>query len=134
MAPEVINNENYDTKADVYSLGVIFKELFDLEKAIDFLSSKKSHLRSNDDKNTTNLLESKYNKSIELFDKIYSYFPQRRPDCQAILHEKNSWALNEEELEKELNEELKDFINSKVRENESTIYSMLRSKISSQTI
>jgi hypothetical protein len=31
MAPEVIKNKKYDTKADVYSLGVIFEELFALE-------------------------------------------------------------------------------------------------------
>jgi serine/threonine-protein kinase ULK/ATG1 len=31
MAPEVINNKKYDTKADIYSLGVIFLNLFDLE-------------------------------------------------------------------------------------------------------
>jgi hypothetical protein len=30
-APEVINSRKYDTKADVYSLGVIFQNLFDLE-------------------------------------------------------------------------------------------------------
>jgi hypothetical protein len=30
-APEVINNKKYDTKADIYSLGVIFQDLFDLE-------------------------------------------------------------------------------------------------------
>jgi alpha-tubulin suppressor-like RCC1 family protein len=30
MAPEVIRGKQYDTKADVYSLGVIFKNLFDL--------------------------------------------------------------------------------------------------------
>jgi serine/threonine protein kinase len=30
-APEVIYNKKYNTKADIYSLGVIFKNLFDLE-------------------------------------------------------------------------------------------------------
>jgi serine/threonine protein kinase len=30
-APEVIESKKYDTKADVYSLGVIFKNLFDLQ-------------------------------------------------------------------------------------------------------
>jgi serine/threonine protein kinase len=31
MVPEVESNEEYDTKADIYSLGVIFKELIDFE-------------------------------------------------------------------------------------------------------
>jgi serine/threonine protein kinase len=30
-APEVINNQIYNTKADIYSLGIIFRNLFDLE-------------------------------------------------------------------------------------------------------
>jgi serine/threonine protein kinase len=30
IAPEVINNKNYDTKADIYSLGVIFENIFSL--------------------------------------------------------------------------------------------------------
>ncbi len=32
MAPEVINNKKYDMKADIYSVGIIFEELFALEK------------------------------------------------------------------------------------------------------
>jgi serine/threonine protein kinase len=31
MAPEVISDEKYDIKADIYSLGIIFRELFNLE-------------------------------------------------------------------------------------------------------
>ncbi len=58
-------------------------------------------------------------------------FSDKRPDCEEILKRKNSWALNEEELE--INDELEDIIASKERENESelelTIYSMLRSEI-----
>ncbi len=31
MAQEVESNEEYDTKASIYSLGVVFKELIDFE-------------------------------------------------------------------------------------------------------
>jgi uracil phosphoribosyltransferase len=50
-----------------------------------------------------------------------------RPDCGEMLIKKNSWALNEEEFE--INDEMKNIIYAKIRENELTIYSMLRSEI-----
>jgi hypothetical protein len=53
--------------------------------------------------------------------------PRRRPKCEEILERKNSWALVKEELE--INDELENIIASKERENEFTIYSLLRSKI-----
>ncbi len=54
-----------------------------------------------------------------------SDLPQRRPNCKEILDKMNSWALNEGELE--INQELENIIASKERENEFTIYSILRS-------
>jgi hypothetical protein len=51
----------------------------------------------------------------------------KRPDCEKILEKKNSWALNKDELE--ISDQLENMIASKERENEFTIYSMLRSEI-----
>jgi len=53
--------------------------------------------------------------------------PQKRPNCEEILERKKKWALNEKEFE--INDEFEKIIDSKGRENELTIYSMLRSKM-----
>jgi hypothetical protein len=50
----------------------------------------------------------------------------KRPDCEKILEKKNSWALSKEELE--ISDLLENMIASKERENEFTIFSMLRSE------
>jgi hypothetical protein len=55
--------------------------------------------------------------------------PHKRPNCEEILERKNSWALIKEQLQ--INNELIDIINSKERENEFTIYSLLRNKLNS---
>ncbi len=56
-----------------------------------------------------------------------SNLAHERPNCEEILNKKDLWTLNEEEFE--ISDELKKIIYSKVRENELTIYSMLRSKM-----
>ncbi len=53
-----------------------------------------------------------------------SNFPHNRPNSEDILERKNSWALIKEELE--VSDELEGISASKERENELTIYSMLR--------
>jgi serine/threonine protein kinase len=69
-------------------------------------------------------LKAKYNESLKLYDKMHSDFPHKRPNCEDILERKNSWALNKQELK--INDELENIIASKERENELTIYSILR--------
>jgi hypothetical protein len=54
-------------------------------------------------------------------------FPNERPDCGKILFGNKSWALFKEELE--INDETKNIILTKIRTNNSTIYSVLKSKL-----
>jgi hypothetical protein len=75
----------------------------------------------------SNLLKSKYKASLELCNEMTARLLNKRPNCEEILDKKNSWALNKEELE--ISDELEDIIASKERENEFTIYLILRSEI-----
>ncbi len=77
-------------------------------------------------------MKNKYNESLELCNEMTARLPHKRPNCEEILERKNSWALIKEQFE--INNELKDIINSKERENEFTIYSLLRNKLNSNDI
>jgi hypothetical protein len=82
--------------------------------------------RSYDDNHSiTDLLKSKFQNAVELYCDM-TVLQNKRPNCEQILMKKDLWALNEEEFG--INDELKKIINSKESENDSTIYSMLRSK------
>jgi hypothetical protein len=72
----------------------------------------------------TPLLETKYN---EAFDNMVVKDVSQRPTCEEILKKKDLWVLKEEEFE--INKKLKKIIDSKVRKNKLTVYSMLRSKM-----
>ncbi len=72
-------------------------------------------------------MKSKYKASLELCNEMTARLLNKRPDCEKILEKKNSWALNKDELE--ISDQLENMIASKERENEFTIYSMLRSQI-----
>jgi hypothetical protein len=73
------------------------------------------------------LMKAKYKAAIDLHENMLKRKPERRQNCEEILKKKDLWALKEEEFE--INDELKKIIDLKVRENELTVYSMLRSKI-----
>jgi hypothetical protein len=70
------------------------------------------------------LMKAKYKAAIDLHENMFKRKPQIRQNCKQILEIKDLWALNKEELE--ISDELKKIIDSKVRENELTVYSMLR--------
>ncbi len=71
-------------------------------------------------------MKSKYKVSLELCNEMTARLLNKRPDCEKILEKKNSWALSKEELE--ISDLLENMIASKERENEFTIFSMLRSE------
>jgi hypothetical protein len=72
-------------------------------------------------------LDGNYKECFELCAKMTQRLSHERPDCEEIHKRKNLWALNKEELE--FSDKLEDIIASIERENEFTIYSMLRSLI-----
>jgi serine/threonine protein kinase len=117
MAPEAESTGEYDTKADIYSLAVIFKEMIDFET-----DEKEVFKRSG----SLSLYDLKYNAAVDIYRDM-SAVSHERPNCEEILKKRNLWALNEEEFE--INDELKKIIDSKESENELTIYSMLRPKM-----
>ncbi len=71
----------------------------------------------------TPLLKTKYNEAL---DNMVVKDVSQRPTCEQILKKKDLWILKEEEFE--INKKLKKIIDSKVRKNKLTVYSMLRSK------
>jgi Ribonuclease G/E len=50
-------------------------------------------------KGLSEILESKYYVALDLQPEMCSYLPEKRPNCEKILEDKNKWALNEEEFE-----------------------------------
>jgi hypothetical protein len=117
MAPEAESTGEYDTKADIYSLAVIFKELIDFET-----DEKEVFKRSG----SLSLYDLKYNAAVDIYHDM-SAVSHKRSNCEEILKKRNLWVLNGSEFE--INDELKKIIDSKESESELTIYSMLRPKM-----
>jgi serine/threonine protein kinase len=86
IAPEVLMSGKYDTKADIFNLGVIVRELFDLYNRKQIFKQVKS------------MLEMKFSSLEELCSRMISTQKQLRPSCDEILSEKESWSLNSIEI------------------------------------
>jgi hypothetical protein len=66
----------------------------------------------------------KYRAALELYNNMTNSLSVVRPDCEEILKRQNSWALKEIEIENEL----KNVLNSRVMSEDNYIYSILESK------
>ncbi len=103
-APEVMRTRNYDMKADIYSLGVILQELFNIDineymKNFDpFLNFKNFIIFMFRPIGEGSKLENEYSSLIRLTVKMIAPQKNSRPNCEKILLEKSSWALDLSDL------------------------------------
>jgi serine/threonine protein kinase len=103
-APEVMRTRNYDMKADIYSLGVILQELFNIDineymKNFDpFLNFNNFIIFMFRPIGEGSKLEKEYSSLIRLTVKMIAPQKNSRPNCEKILLEKSSWALDLSDL------------------------------------
>ncbi len=96
VAPEVKSGRHYKTKADIYSLGIIIQELFNIsDKSItntstfNYIFSKLNQLVSNNKS-----LNTKYSNLFQIYKRMNSEKINSRPNCEQILSEKIYWFLS----------------------------------------
>jgi serine/threonine protein kinase len=104
-APEVTISETYDTKADIYSLGIVFQGLFNIDPTkYETISLKLKLLHRISGNNQVdsdqdcNLLE-RYRQALELYSHMTDNVPGKRPDCVEILESKHLWALDGDDFD-----------------------------------
>jgi serine/threonine protein kinase len=104
-APEVMRTRNYDMKADIYSLGVILQELFNIDineynmkhkfifyilRFLFFSNHRPIGERSK--------LANKYSKLFELTERMVAPQKNKRPNCDEILLNKDFWSFSLSQL------------------------------------
>jgi serine/threonine protein kinase len=103
-APEVMRTRNYDMKADIYSLGVILQELFNID-INEYMKNFDPLLNFNNFNifmfrpiGKGSKLEKEYSSLFGLTVKMIAPQKNSRPNCEKILLEKSSWALDLSDL------------------------------------
>jgi serine/threonine protein kinase len=95
MAPEVVSGRKYDTRADIFSLGVIVQQLFGFDINKQNVKQGKSKL------------EMKFSSLEELYSRMTSFQTKYRPNCDEILSQKESWTLSTTEIKDIISEQIK---------------------------
>ena len=86
LAPEIINNENYDSKADIWALGVTFYYLITL--SLPFEGNNDEEMQENIRKGNKKEIPKDCkidSKFIELINEMLSFKPDERPSAEDIL-------------------------------------------------
>ncbi len=106
VAPEVMSSRKYDTKADIYSLGLILQELFNIdineylkyksffEILIFYFLFEFFFIRSSMMIINNSLLNKKYNNVIKSICEMMSAMKSTRPTCEQLLNNKSLWAFS----------------------------------------
>ncbi|XP_054158787.1 uncharacterized protein LOC128957096 [Oppia nitens] len=81
MAPEVYS-ENYNTKSDVYSIGVMIEDLFE----IDVYNSRTKYI--------SHEWNDKYCKLLDIAIQMMETLSDDRPTCANIIEQYTDWAIN----------------------------------------
>jgi len=84
MSPELIKNEPYNNKSDIWALGCVLYEMLTLE--VPFLASSMGELIQMVTKNEPPAIDHKYSSGLRtLAASMLKRDPEQRPSCQDIL-------------------------------------------------
>ncbi|CAG2100538.1 unnamed protein product [Medioppia subpectinata] len=81
MAPEVFDNRKYDIKADIYSLGGIGHEMFEINPV-----GKEKYIST--------IFSAKFNRLEDILRSMTEYTTRKRPTSAEVLNDYNQWSID----------------------------------------